>query len=126
MYDHIEKRHILYRFFNKDDELLYVGLTDNPGIRFRTHQSTQTWYTECVLATMEHFDSRNALKRAELNAIRVEKPKYNVVGNPVHKEPTKHVRRIRAVHPDTRNGPITSVFGGDASTFPAPDAIADD
>lgn len=83
--------HVLYRFFNADGDLLYVGMTKNPGQRLAGHSSNQSWWREVANVTMEHCDTRAALKRAERDAIRNESPKYNVV----HNKPTSGVRTIK-------------------------------
>lgn len=73
--------HILYRFFDSGESLLYVGITKNPPARLAGHQSDKEWWSEVRSITMEHHGGRDELKLAERDAIRAEKPKYNVVYN---------------------------------------------
>lgn len=110
--------HVLYRFFDADGLLLYVGITNDPLVRFRAHGTDKSWYPRAVTATLTHFDSREELASAEWMAIQAEKPKYN---------------RTHAAMPLTdkigvkvNNSPAVSVFGADASSFQSPDAIACD
>ena len=72
--------HVLYRFFDAHNDLLYVGITCNPGARIQTHARQKMWWLEMASMTAEHFPSRRALQRAELEAIRAEDPRYNIVG----------------------------------------------
>lgn len=71
----------LYRFFGADDALLYIGITINPGSRWRSHSKDKPWWHEVAKVTVEQFDSREAVEVAERAAIQAERPKYNVVHN---------------------------------------------
>jgi hypothetical protein len=73
-----EKTHVLYRMFNAEGELLYVGITNNPKMRFRTHSKTQPWWSEVTNIAIENHSTREALAVAEQRAIRSEGPRYNV------------------------------------------------
>jgi hypothetical protein len=71
--------HCLYRMFSSCEELLYVGITLNPGARIKSHMRDKDWWNEVANVTMEKFDSREALQVAEIAAIKNESPKYNVM-----------------------------------------------
>ncbi|MEV4381595.1 GIY-YIG nuclease family protein [Streptosporangium sp. NPDC049644] len=71
----------LYRFFDQDGTLLYIGITESPLVRLDGHAATQPWWGEVRSATYEHFQSRAEAREAELNAIRSERPAFNVEGN---------------------------------------------
>lgn len=71
----------LYRFFGTDDELLYIGITADPGSRWKAHASDKPWWTEVVRTTIEHYETRKEVETAEAAAIRSEHPKYNVTYN---------------------------------------------
>jgi len=73
------KAHVLYRMYNVDDELLYVGITNDPKARFRTHSKLKDWWSEVDHIRVETFGSRDALAAAEMRAIDVERPRYNVI-----------------------------------------------
>lgn len=73
--------HVLYRFFAANGELLYIGLTLNPGTRWKKHAKEKPWWTEVVGITLEHFPSREAVEAAEVAAIRAERPVYNITHN---------------------------------------------
>ena len=71
----------LYRMFNDDGELLYVGITSRRWQRWREHEKSQPWIQEATVFRWQGFYSRTAVERAERDSIREEKPKYNVVFN---------------------------------------------
>lgn len=70
--------HALYRFFDADGALLYIGLTADPGRRWKSHEANQPWWHLVRRAEMEMFPSREAVRAAEKAAIVAECPKYNV------------------------------------------------
>lgn len=71
----------LYRFYDANDNLLYVGITSQLPMRWKTHDKLKPWWREVVRATVEHFDTREDALAAEATAIKAEKPRYNVRGN---------------------------------------------
>lgn len=74
----MNETHALYRFYSDSGQLLYIGLTSNPGNRFQQHQQDKPWWHEVAGIAVEKYESREAVKAAETRAIAVEKPKYNV------------------------------------------------
>lgn len=68
----------LYRFYDDDDTLLYVGLTINPGKRMERHKSDKEWWTEVARIEMEQHLDLEALQTAERIAIQTEKPVHNI------------------------------------------------
>lgn len=71
-------QHCLYRFFDSDGDLLYVGITMNPAARWPKHSSGKHWWTEVETITLETFASREAVLAAEREAIKTEQPRYNI------------------------------------------------
>jgi predicted GIY-YIG superfamily endonuclease len=71
----------LYRFYNAGDELLYIGLTTNPGQRFTSHAHKKPWWTEVANITLEQHPDYPTLVIAEREAIQKEKPLHNVIHN---------------------------------------------
>lgn len=71
----------LYRFFDTDDQLLYVGISSNPSIRFRDHGRSKDWWSEVASITLEHWPSRQAALDAEKQAIISERPRWNAAHN---------------------------------------------
>lgn len=70
--------HTLYRFFGAADELLYVGITNNPARRFSKHRDEKEWWLGVTRIEIQHFESREALAVAEREAIKTEKPIHNI------------------------------------------------
>lgn len=68
----------LYRYFDSEGRLLYVGITGDNTKRQSQHRRNSFWFGEIVSATFEHFDDRDAADEAESNAITKEKPMYNI------------------------------------------------
>lgn len=70
--------HALYRFYSATGQLLYVGITNNPGNRFTQHQQDKPWWHDVAGISVERFDTREEALAAETRAIAVEHPLYNV------------------------------------------------
>lgn len=58
----------MYRFFDLDDDLLYIGIAGND------HAKEKAWWPQVTRSTMEHFPSREAALAAERAAITEERP----------------------------------------------------
>jgi hypothetical protein len=72
------ERTALYRLFDADDTLLYVGITVDPETRWWNHAKEKSWWPEVANRTVEWFDNRAAAEAAEFTAIVTEDPRYNV------------------------------------------------
>jgi predicted DNA-binding transcriptional regulator AlpA len=70
----------LYRWFSADGSLLYVGISLSSVARAFQHRSEAVWYREACSMTIERCASvKEALSR-EAEAIRAERPRYNIRG----------------------------------------------
>ena len=79
------EHNILYRYFDENDRLLYVGITKNQFSRLQSHAMSAKWFGLIHKATFRHFTSREDVKRAELKAIATENPLFNIQGiSPSH------------------------------------------
>jgi hypothetical protein len=67
----------LYRFYDRHDELLYVGISKNPGERLRGHSSSSSFWRQVATIRIEWHDTRDGVLKAEKVAIKTEGPKYN-------------------------------------------------
>jgi excinuclease UvrABC nuclease subunit len=76
----------LYRHFDKDGRLLYVGASANPFQRMQYHSNLAVWFREIARVELEHFPCRDDALEAEAKAIKLERPKYNsgLIKNPVN------------------------------------------
>lgn len=70
----------LYRHFDADGNLLYVGISLSAFERFRQHKRTSSWASKAVRMEMERFPSRDEALAAEAVVIRSEKPMFNIAG----------------------------------------------
>lgn len=71
----------VYRFFDHDGFLLYVGTTRNPAGRFTEHRR-KTWWRliDPDRITLSWFDGRGSALNSESLAIAAERPVFNVTG----------------------------------------------
>jgi predicted GIY-YIG superfamily endonuclease len=69
--------HVLYRLFNSDGELLYIGITKDLPARLCHHRTRKPWFSEVTRSSTENFANRGELAAAEIRAIQNERPKYN-------------------------------------------------
>lgn len=74
----------LYRLYDKNEELLYIGKTINISMRISQHRYSKSWWEEVRSIGLTHFDSISELSRAERIAIKSEDPLYNRVKYNVH------------------------------------------
>ena len=65
----------LYRHFDKEDNLLYVGISFSSLLRLSQHKSLSSWYDQISRVTIENFENREQALEAETKAILNEKPK---------------------------------------------------
>jgi predicted GIY-YIG superfamily endonuclease len=89
------KTQTLYRFYNSDGELLYVGISNTWHRRFHQHEKNAGWFSRVASATFESYDSREAVEAAELSAIQNENPQFNKASNPAYETPTDHLQKIK-------------------------------
>lgn len=81
----------LYRFYDVDGRVLYIGIAMGVHCRWARHAQEKRWWQEVASARLEHFPTREAATEAERAAIADEEPVYNVLLN---KGP--HRRRSKA------------------------------
>jgi hypothetical protein len=73
-----QRRCALYRHYDEDDVLLYVGITESLSDRTNSgHARTSDWVQFAVRAEAEWYDSRPLASRAERDAVQEETPVYN-------------------------------------------------
>jgi len=74
------ERTALYRLYDADAQLLYVGISKDPGGRWQAHQwgpERRPWIREVARQTVEWLPSRSVALDAAAAAIKAERPKYN-------------------------------------------------
>jgi len=72
---------VLYRYFNSQGDLLYVGITGDQLRRQKQHNKNSKWFSLVFSAHFEHFDSLEKVLLAEQKVIKTEKPLHNVIYN---------------------------------------------
>ena len=73
----------LYRHYDKDGVLLYVGITGNVASRHASHVSNSVWFCLVDSIVIEKYSlSLQRLGKIEAECIRNEKPLYNLAFNP--------------------------------------------
>lgn len=72
-----DREHVVYRLFNGEGELLYVGVTSAAGVRFATHAREKPWWPEVARIDVERFPGRQEALRAEGEAILAGNPRHN-------------------------------------------------
>lgn len=85
----------LYRLYNADGELLYIGIAGNPGRRFEQHRKDKPWWGTVAEIKVEHFDTRDQAAQAETAAIKHERPLHNVI----HNKPESVLDRVLRLEP---------------------------
>lgn len=67
----------VYRLFDAEDVLLYVGMTHDLYMRFNSHRAQKLWWPYTGYATVEWFANRAGARRHEAMAIVEEQPRFN-------------------------------------------------
>lgn len=71
----------LYRLFDANDRLLYIGIAERWTGRLAQHHADKTWFGDVARLTIEHHPDHTAALEAEAAAIRSERPEHNVMHN---------------------------------------------
>lgn len=74
----------LYRYFDSDDRLLYIGISLSTIMRATGHRRDAGWWNSWTRCSVERFDTRTAALAAERDAIIGERPLHNVVHNRIN------------------------------------------
>ena len=76
-----DKRTCLYRHYDKEGILLYVGISLNIIIRTAKHENKSHWWRQICNIKIQHFSTRKEAEEAEREAISKENPLYNVASS---------------------------------------------
>ena len=80
-YTRRSETHHVYRAFDEDDRLLYVGCTVDFLIRLSEHRKSSAWYPLAARWTVEDYPNFYTARAIELRAIRTEGALYTPVPN---------------------------------------------
>lgn len=84
----------LYRHFGIDGTLLYVGISLSWPARTKAHMQGSRWFDQVAKVEIEQFPTREDALEAEREAIKREKPKFNVIHNRRRERPPKISSRL--------------------------------
>lgn len=87
--------HTLYRAFDEDGTLLYIGISNQPLVRLSQHSKVAAWAPYVTLVTFERHPSRVAVEEAEVEAIHREQPVFNVRDSPTGSTSVEYLRLRR-------------------------------
>ena len=92
--------HWLYRCFNADGDLLYVGITSEGFKRFRVHGNRKEWWPEVDTIKVQHFETQADCRAEEKRLIRALQPPYNARDLGPQGDPTliQIYQRCRSCH----------------------------
>jgi hypothetical protein len=70
-------RSALYRLYDSEGTLLYVGISAHPSERLKQHAGDKAWWHHVARHEITWIDSRDEAVKAEAEAMRSELPLYN-------------------------------------------------
>lgn len=70
-------RTALYRFYDRDQALLYVGISGQPGERWAKHRRCAPWWARARYVAIEIHETEWEALSAERAAIQDEAPQFN-------------------------------------------------
>jgi excinuclease UvrABC nuclease subunit len=72
----------VYRIYDQDGSLLYVGMGRNPMNRWAAHAENHAWWPRAASFRVEWYATRKEAFDVELQAIRTEDPECNIHSRP--------------------------------------------
>lgn len=92
-------RMAVYRYYDADGRLLYVGAARSFGNRTQTHLRESEWVSQSDRAVAVFYPTRAEALDAEMAAIQAEKPVYNTVrnGRSLAKPPKRAAKPVETV-----------------------------
>ena len=75
-----DRRTSVYRAYDKDKQLLYVGITQQGPGRFTQHASTSEWWDDVFVLRVEHYPTRRQALVREAYLIATYSPQFNRTG----------------------------------------------
>ncbi len=74
----------LYRCFDSDGRLLYIGVSLSAIARLKEHQCQSEWFVNIARVEIETLPDRASALCAEKDAIAGESPQFNIMHNIMH------------------------------------------
>lgn len=85
----------LYRAFDKEGQLLYIGISGQWHHRLHQHEKTSEWMERADYVKIERFPDRESVSNAERLAVVTEKPLYNKVYVEEYESAAAHWHRLK-------------------------------
>lgn len=91
----LERTQQLYRLYDAEGQLLYVGISYSAIARFAQHKADKPWIADVARVDIEtHSVSRAEIAEIERLAILAERPLHNVVHNSPTSNPTTKAEHV--------------------------------
>ncbi len=74
--------YVVYKMYDIEDVVLYVGVSGRLYDRMRTHFYEKPWITEVARVEVEHVPNEERARRRERELIETEYPVHNIAGQP--------------------------------------------
>ena len=84
--DSLYKTYTLYRAYDEEGTLLYVGQSMSTFSRIGQHSKTASWFKYCDTISIQRYETKEHINSAERLAIYIEKPIFNITHSHVSKE----------------------------------------
>jgi hypothetical protein len=110
---------ILYRFFDVDGEVIYIGSTWTPHLRWRSHEYAR-WFAEVATVTVEHFGTIEEMRAAESAAIAEEHPVYNQLGVSHSRDQVLAISRAKSTAAGISRERVYQIRDGRRSRYTTP------
>lgn len=107
------ERTAIYRLYDEEDRLLYVGITASPTARWASHSLSKPWWRDVARFDLAWLPSLTAAQSAERTAIRSERPLHNVQLNAVPPPPVQvdaQSHRYEQIAAELRAGIISGAY----------------
>src|SRR5690606_5214433 len=76
----------VYRIYDASCELVYIGMGHEPDARVSAHRADKPWREHIATYEVTWHPNRADAFAAEAKLVKAERPRYNVVHTPTHRE----------------------------------------
>lgn len=84
----------VYRYYDSQDRLIYVGITGNQVSRIEDHARNRGWWPQVSYGKFAHYATREQALLVEANAIAEEMPMENKAGATISQEAYAHLMDV--------------------------------